>query len=326
MDKNILITSVGKRVSLVRIFQEALRKLSLQAKVYTTDMKPEMAPAGFVSDGCFKVPRVTDDNYINRLIDICCTNNIGLIIPTIDTELALLAENKSLLREKGVEVIVSSTDFVCACRDKRKTSALFQQLDICIPEIRDKYHPKFPLFAKPYDGSLSKDIYVIRNSEELTPEIMQHPKLIFMEYIDKTQYKEFTVDMYYGKDNKVKAIIPRERVEIRAGEINKGYTRKNHLVSFLKERMDYIPGVVGCICIQLFYNEMTHKVFGIEINPRFGGGYPLSYYAGANFPEYLLREYFLNESLSYTDGWKDNTLMLRYDSEVIVYEEEGVRF
>lgn len=326
MDKNILITSVGKRVSLVRIFQEALRKLSLQAKVYTTDMKPEMAPAGFVSDGCFKVPRVTDDDYINRLIDICYTNNIGLIIPTIDTELALLAENKSLLREKGVEVIVSSTDFVCTCRDKRKTSALFQQLDICIPEIRDKYHPKFPLFAKPYDGSLSKDIYVIRNSEELTPEIMQHPKLIFMEYIDKTQYKEFTVDMYYGKDNKVKAIIPRERVEIRAGEINKGYTRKNHLVSFLKERMDYIPGVVGCICIQLFYNEMTHKVFGIEINPRFGGGYPLSYYAGANFPEYLLREYFLNESLSYTDGWKDNTLMLRYDSEVIVYEEEGVRF
>ena len=61
MDKNILITSAGKRVSLVRIFQEALRKLSLQAKVYTTDMKPEMAPAGFVSDGCFKVPRVTDD-------------------------------------------------------------------------------------------------------------------------------------------------------------------------------------------------------------------------------------------------------------------------
>ena len=326
MDKNILITSAGKRVSLVRIFQEALRKLSLQAKVYTTDMKPEMAPAGFVSDGCFKVPRVTDDNYINRLIDICCTNNIGLIIPTIDTELALLAENKSLLREEGVEVIVSSIDFVCACRDKRKTSALFQPLDICIPEIRDKYHPKFPLFAKPYDGSLSKDIYVIRNSEELTPEIMQHPKLIFMEYIDKTQYKEFTVDMYYGKDNKVKAIIPRERVEIRAGEINKGYTRKNYLVSFLKERMSYIPGVVGCICIQLFYNEMTHKVFGIEINPRFGGGYPLSYYAGANFPEYLLREYFLNESLSYTDGWKDNTLMLRYDSEVIVYEEEGVRF
>ena len=326
MDKNILITSAGKRVSLVRIFQEALRKLSLQAKVYTTDMKPEMAPAGFVSDGCFKVPRVTDDNYINRLIDICYTNNIGLIIPTIDTELALLAENKSLLREKGVEVIVSSTDFVCTCRDKRKTSALFQQLDICIPEIRDKYHPKFPLFAKPYDGSLSKDIYVIRNSEELTPEIMQHPKLIFMEYIDKTQYKEFTVDMYYGKDNKVKAIIPRERVEIRAGEINKGYTRKNHLVSFLKERMDYIPGVVGCICIQLFYNEMTHKVFGIEINPRFGGGYPLSYYAGANFPEFLLREYFLNESLSYTDSWKNNTLKLRYDSEVIVYEEEGVRF
>ena len=76
-----------------------------------------------------------------------------------------------------------------------------------------------------------------------------------MEYIDKQEYKEFTVDMYYGKDNRVKAIVPRERIEIRAGEINKGFTRKNYLVRFLKERLDYLPGVVGCICIQLFYRE-----------------------------------------------------------------------
>ena len=74
-----------------------------------------------------------------------------------------------------------------------------------------------------------------------------------------------------------------ERIEIRAGEINKGYTRKNYLVQFLKERLAYLPGVIGCICIQLFYRDSDDDVVGIEINPRFGGGYPLSYYAGANF-------------------------------------------
>ena len=139
------------------------------------------------------------------------------------------------------------------------------------------------------------------------------------EYIDKKEYKEFTVDMYYGKDNRVKAIVPRERIEIRAGEINKGRTRKNFLVDFLKERMNYLPGVIGCICIQLFYRETDNDVVGIEINPRFGGGYPLSYHAKADFAEYLAKEYFEGSDIDYTDDWLDNTLMLRYDSEVITY-------
>ena len=197
---------------------------------------------------------------------------------------------------------------------------------IRVPAPVDKYNPTFPLFAKPYDGSLSKDLHVIKNVDELTPDIMCNLKLIFMEYIDKSEYREFTVDMYYGRDNHVKSIVPRERLEIRAGEINKGYTRKNFLVGYLKERMDYLPGVVGCICIQLFYRESDNDVVGIEINPRFGGGYPLSYYAKADFPKYLIHEYFLDKPMVYFDEWLDSTLMLRYDSEVIVYEEKGTCF
>lgn len=318
---NILITSAGKRVSLVRIFRKTLQNLFPDAKVFTTDMNPMMAPAGIVSDRCFKVPKVTDDTYINVLIEICLANNISLIIPTIDTELIVLAENKSLLYSKGIKAIISDYDFIMLCRDKRKTSVLFRELDIRIPELRDKENPIFPMFAKPYDGSLSKDIYIIRNKEDLTPHILNKPKLLFMEYIDKNLYKEFTVDMYYGLDNRVKSIVPRERVEIRAGEINKGYTRKNYIIPYLKERMEYMPGVTGCICIQLFFNETNQDIIGIEINPRFGGGYPLSYYAGADFPSYVLKEYLLNESIPYTEDWLDNTLMLRYDEEIIVYEK-----
>lgn len=122
--------------------------------------------------------------------------------------------------------MVSDFSFVQACRDKRNTGIFLSEHGIRVPALRDKYGDRFPMFAKPYDGSLSKDLYIIRDKEELTPEILNHPKLIFMEYIDKNVYKEFTVDMYYGKDNKVKSIVPRERIEIRAGEINKGYTRK----------------------------------------------------------------------------------------------------
>lgn len=320
MNKNILITSAGKRVTLVNLFKKELAQDYPVAKVFTTDMNPELAPAGYVSDHCFQVPRVTDPAYLQQLIQICQENEVGMIIPTIDTELLLLASNRELLQQAGVVPVVSSLDFVVACRDKRNTNALFLRLNIRVPEPRDKYHPVFPMFAKPYDGSLSKDLFVIRNEQELTPEIMEHPKLIFMEYIDKSQYKEYTVDLYYGCDNKLKCIVPRERIEIRAGEINKGRTRKNYLVTYLKERMGYLPGVIGCICIQLFYRETNQDVVAIEINPRFGGGYPMSYHAGANYPRFLIQEYFKKEKVAYTDDWRDNTLLLRYDSEVIVYD------
>lgn len=136
---------------------------------------------------------------------------------------------------------------------------------------------------------MSANLHVIRKEEDLTKEILEDPKLIFMEYIDKNEYKEFTVDMYYGKDNRVKSIVPRERIEIRAGEINKGITRKNYIVDYLKERMGELKGVRGCICIQLFYRESDNDIKGIEINPRFGGGYPFSYEAGVNMPLAILK-------------------------------------
>ena len=312
---------MGKRVTLTKEFQQAVKKVYPNAKVYTTDMNPTLAPAGIISENCFKAPRATDPSYINFLIEICVKNDIRIVIPTIDTELLVFAENKALFQNNGIEPLISDLHFITICRDKRLTYQYLKSINIRTPHLVDKYHPVFPLFAKPYDGSLSKDIYAIKNKNELTTEILNHPKLIFMEYINGEEYKEFTVDMYYGRDNKVKSIVPRERIEIRAGEINKGYTRKNYLVEFLKKRMDYLPGVIGCICIQLFYREFDNDVVGIEINPRFGGGYPLSYYAKADFPSYIIREYLLGESIEYSEEWLNNTLMLRYDDEIIVYEE-----
>ncbi|MBR2424531.1 MAG: ATP-grasp domain-containing protein [Tidjanibacter sp.] len=316
--KNILITSVGKRVALTRCFKESLAKYFPDGKVFTTDMNPEMAPAGYVSDECFRVPAVTDAHYPEILLNICEENSIGMIVATIDTELLLLSNLKDKFSQKGIHIIVGDIDFVSICRDKRNTGAFFESKGVRVPREIDKMRPTFPLFAKPYDGSLSANLHHIKCAEELTKEVLDDPKLLFMEYIDKKVYKEYTVDMYYGKDNRVKCIVPRERIEVRAGEINKGRTSKNKLLSFLKEHLDYIEGCVGCICVQLFYNPQTEDIVGIEINPRFGGGYPLTYMCGGNFPELLIKEYFLNEEIAYFDGWKDGLLMLRYDDAIFV--------
>lgn len=315
---NILITSAGKRVALTRYFKETLCRFYPGAKVFTTDMNPEMAPAGYASDGCFKVPRVTSPDYPDILLNICKKNEVGMVIATIDTELLLLADLKESFRRLGIMVIVSDRNFVEVCRDKRNTGSFFERHGIRVPREIDKYHPTFPLFAKPYDGSLSTNLHYIKTVDELTQEILDDPKLLFMEYIDKKVYQEFTVDMYYGKDNRVKCIVPRERIEIRAGEINKGRTVKNGILTFLKEKLGYVKGCVGCICVQLFFHPETEDMVGIEINPRFGGGYPLSFMAGGNYPELLIREYFRGEDICYSDNWKDGMLMLRYDDAIYV--------
>lgn len=318
MRHNILITSVGKRVALTNYFKETLLRFYPKAKVYTADMKPEMAPAGYVSDGCFKVPRVTDPTYPQALLDLCMENEVGMIIPTIDTELLLLADIKEKFDKHGIHVIVSDTAFVALCRDKRNTGKFLEQHGIRTPKPIDKHHPTFPMFAKPYDGSLSANLHYIRSAEDLTQDLLDDPKLLFMEYIDRKVYKEFTVDMYYGRDHYVKCIVPRERIAIRSGEINKGRTAKNEILRFLKERLNYIEGCVGCICAQFFFHPETLDIVGIEINPRFGGGYPLTHMCGGNFPELLIREYFMNESINYFENWRDGMLMLRYDEAIFV--------
>lgn len=318
MNHNILITCAGMRVALTMYFKETLSRFFPNAKVFITDMNPEMAPVSYVCDGAFKVSRVTAPEYPAELLKICEENEIGMLVATIDTELLLLSELKAEFDRKGIKIVVSDKSFISICRDKRNTGNFFESHGVRVPKQVDKYKPTFPLFAKPYDGSLSSNLHYIKNRDELTQEILEDPKLIFMEYIDKKVYKEYTVDMYYGKDNKVKCIVPRERIEIRAGEINKGRTAKNEILTFLKERMDYIEGCVGCICVQLFFHPETKDIVGIEINPRFGGGYPLSYNCGGNFPELLIREYFMNETVEYFDSWKDGMLMLRYADAIYI--------
>ena len=95
-------------------------------------------------------------------------------------------------------------------------------------------------------------------------------------------------------------------------------TEKDPLTKFLYDRLETIEGCVGCICIQLFLNPENGDVVGIEINPRFGGGYPQTYAAGGNYPELLIREYFLGETVEYFDNWKNHLVMLRYDDAIYV--------
>ena len=287
---NILITSAGRRVSLVQSFQKELKNIFPEGKVFTVDSSPESSAACRISDGFFKIPRIDDPNFISFLKNLCIKLDVKLIIPTIDTELLILSQNKKLFLEHNIQILVSSTDFISKCRYKRKTQAFFQERSINVAKEFSKTDYKLPLFIKPCDGSGSIDNFIIRHKKEITSYHLCNEKLMFLEYIDQNKYDEFTCDLYYDKNSNLKCVVPRKRISIRSGEVEKGLTLKNNLVTLIKESLENIDGVIGCINIQLFLEKDGDKVYGIEINPRFGGGYPLSYLAGANYTKWIIEE------------------------------------
>jgi carbamoyl-phosphate synthase large subunit len=317
MKGNILITSAGRRVSLVRAFQNELIKRIPEGKVFTADMNPVWSAACKISDGYFVLPQVTDTNYINELRALCLKMNIVLVVPTIDTELLILAKNFEKFKSVGVTLAVSDYSLIARCRDKRKTNELFIEMGIEVPLSIDKHRPTFPLFVKPYDGSLSKGILLINSESEWNSKLLNDEKLMFMEYLNPRDYQEFTVDAYYDQNSVLMCMVPRRRIEVRCGEISKGCTEKGSLYEKLKIKFGNLSGARSCLTMQFFEHRKSGRIVGIEINPRFGGGYPLSYAAHANYPAFLIEEYLLAKEITFFEKWVEGRVMLRFDDEVI---------
>lgn len=316
---NILITSAGRRVSLVNFFIMEVKKANLNSKVYCTDMKPEISSACQVADDFFKVSRVTDKKYIDELLSLCIKNKIGLIIPTIDFELEVLAENRDLLLKNGITPLVCDIEFIKKCRDKHLIHKFFDEINFRRAKEFDIDNIIYPTFVKPKDGSRSLGTHVLNSKEELSHKIISNDKNMYLEYINPKEFTEFTVDIYFNKKSEILSIVPRERILVRDGEVNKACTRNNMIIKYIKERLPNVKGLVGCIAFQVFKHNSDETIIAIEINPRFGGGYPLSYHAGANFPKWIIQEYLLNQSLTeYREDWKSDLLMLRYDEEILV--------
>lgn len=318
---NILVSSGGRRVELVQAFQQALVRHQPCGRVFCSDMNPELSSACQIADEFFKVPRVTDSGYIEHILSLCKEKQVGLIVPTIDTELLILAQNRHRFSAEGIHIIISDESLISYCRDKRKTAELFDEMNIDQPAILDKSKLTYPCFCKPYDGSCSIGALALQAKSELTQDILDNSKNMFMELVPKS-YSEYTIDAYYTQENVLKCLVPRKRLEVRGGEVSKGVTRRNFVYDYLLNKVSHLKGACGCITFQLFVNEETESIKGLEINPRFGGGYPLAHDAGAHFTDWLVKEYLNDETIEFCDSWEQDLTMLRYDAKVLVRDNK----
>ena len=219
----------------------------------------------------------------------------------------------------GCFVLVSSPEVIDICQDKRKTSRFLKKNGFDTPVTMSpkaalaKKKLNWPCFLKPWDGYASRGTAIVRNRKELLFFSKRIPNCLVQEFVKGSEY---TCDVYVDVDMEVRCVVPRKRLEVRAGEVSKGQVVKNiHIMNEATKVVSELGAGPGVVTLQLFLTE-DDKVKFIEVNPRLGGGVPLSIKAGANFPKWIMQELIGRRSNIRFDGFKENLVMLRYDSEV----------
>lgn len=283
----ILFTSVGRRVELVQAFKKAAKDENVKLKIYAADMS-ENAPALYFCDEARKICRISDENYIPELLSLCREEKIDLLIPTIDTDLLKLAKCRVEFEKQGTRVLISNPEMIQICRDKRYTGDFFESCGLHAPKTFDNYecyNMEYPCFIKPKDGSSSINAFKVKDFQELKELSLKVADYVIQPFIDGTEY---TVDIFCDFDGVPVFITPRERVAVRGGEVLQ--TKIVEDKEIVSECLSLIRKFKPCgpITVQLIKDCKTGRNYYIEINPRFGGGAPLSIKAGADSAKALL--------------------------------------
>ena len=310
----LLFTAVGRRIELIQAFREAALCLGISLKIYGADMAGT-APALAYCDYTRKVCSMKDKNYISELIAICREDKIDILIPTIDTDLLVLSQNVALFGK--TKVLISDPDKIAICRDKNYVVDFFKSCGCHTPEtVNDwkSYAASYPCFIKPKDGSSSINAYKADSSTELEVYSRHIKDYIVQSFIEG---EEYTVDIFCDFEGNPVYITPRIRLQVRAGEVLKTQIcmDKKIIEECKKIVEEFKP--VGPITVQLIRQKITGDDYFIEINPRFGGGAPLSMKAGARSAEAILK-LLLNEKLNTDTAISDGVVYSRFDQSVCV--------
>ena len=316
---NILILSAGRRVELVQNFQNAAKKLNIHSKIVAADCS-NTAPALYHADKAQMLPPINDPTYVDAVINTCVEEKIALIVPTIDPDLLLLAENKKVIEEKsGAKVLISDMEAIKICRDKINTQLFLENNGFQIPRMYsieeiNAGEYEYPLFIKPKSGSSSINTFKINNDDELKNALTIVDEPVIQDFMEG---EEFTVDVFLDFESTVITVVPRLRMATRSGEISKGKIIKDKAVMNEVTRLMEVLKPIGHITVQVM--KTTKGIEFIEINPRFGGGAPMSIQSGADSCENLFR-ILLGEVLTYHEEYRDNITFVRFDSSICLDE------
>lgn len=303
---NILFTCAGRRTYLLKYFKENMQDGD---KIVATDMQLS-APALQVADVKLQVPAVYAEDYIDRTLEICREHDIKALICLNDLELPILAEQKTRFEELGVKVIVSSPHVIDIAFDKYKTAKWVEALGLNAPKtyihlvdakaalVAEDVH--FPLFLKPRWGSGSIGLETVEDMEELDD--VYH--LLFKKikktilatasvgdnYImiqEKLTGNEYGLDVMNDLDGNFVAVSVKQKLAMRAGETDKAVTVNLPEVREIGTTIGRNLKHIGNLDVDIM-QRANGDYCVLELNPRFGGGFPFSYEAGVNLPKAII--------------------------------------
>lgn len=303
---NILFTCAGRRTYLLKYFKE---QLGDQGKIIGADMQMT-APALSAADIRVLVPSVYDDNYVDVLHNICEQHHVDMLFSLNDLELPILAANKASFENAGTKVVVSSPEVIDICFDKLRTCEYVKSLGINVPRTYSNLQSalnaleigelQFPVVIKPRWGSASIGIEFVNNQEDLCimyelikrktskgilGEVSQHDKnfILIQEMITG---KEYGLDVMNDLEGRNVGVAVKQKLSMRAGETDKAVTVDNAELRRIGEVIGTNLAHVGNLDCDIL--EMDGQYYVLELNPRFGGGFPFSYEAGVNLPKALI--------------------------------------
>ncbi|MDP1569122.1 MAG: ATP-grasp domain-containing protein [Vicinamibacterales bacterium] len=317
---NVLVTAASRRVPLVAAFQRAVHDLPQGGRVIVTDINP-LSPAVRVADRAYRVPLAGDTGYVDALLDICVAERIGLLVPTIDDELPLMAGARPVFEAHGVQVAVSPRTTAEVCNDKRATCAHLRRHGVsAVRTWRPDELPSpapFPLFVKPRTGRGGVGAYAARTARELE---------FFCDYVDDPVVQdlldgpEYTIDVLCDFEGRPLSVVPRQRAVIRAGVMDRGRTVADPRLIDLGIACARALPFRGAVNLQCRMRDGRPHVF--EINARFSGGIPLTIAAGAPFPRMLV-DLALGRPVAPSLGlFTDGLWLTSYESSFYVPDEE----
>jgi carbamoyl-phosphate synthase large subunit len=304
---NVLLTCAGRRNYMVEYFRAALDG---GGQVYAADCNKDV-PALHEADRAFVVPQVTHPEYIEHMLELCRANAVHLLVPTNDLELPGLARHRERFRAEGTLAVVSSPEVIDTCFDKWATSRFLQSCGIACPRtylsVReaqtalDRREIALPLVIKPRWGSASIGIVHVERADDLAPAYhlikQQLASTILAEAssgdLDRTVLiqqrllgQEYSLDVVNDLDGRYVTTFARCKLAMRAGETDRAVTVESQEFDRFGAIIGQKLAHTGDLDCDVFLVE--DRLYALELNPRFGGGYPFSHAAGADLPAALI--------------------------------------
>jgi carbamoyl-phosphate synthase large subunit len=304
---NVLLTCGGRRNYMVGYFRAALAGRGV---VCVADSSGD-APALHEADRAFVVPRVNHPDYIEHLLELCRRNEVGLLLSLNDLELPLLARHRDRFQAQGTIAVVSSPEVIEICFDKWATGQFLAACGIAGPRsfmtlrdaqaALDRRELALPLVIKPRWGSASIGIAYVEEARDLAPtyqlirrqlerSILAEASASDLEHAVLIQERivgqEYGLDVVNDLDGSYVATFARCKLAMRAGETDRAVTVANAELDRVGAIIAQRLGHLGNLDCDVFL--VDDRLYVLELNPRFGGGYPFSHAAGADLPAALI--------------------------------------